>query len=78
MIDKEALRWFKQTFGQELAQAAAGTPFSVDLLVAISNCPQQRNPCNAFVPTELQTLVYEPARTPRPTEVRPTEASAQR
>jgi hypothetical protein len=36
MIDKEALRWFKQTFGQELAQAAAGTPFSVDLLVAIA------------------------------------------
>ncbi len=33
----------------------------VDLLVAISNCPQQRNPCNAFNPTELHTLVYEPA-----------------
>jgi hypothetical protein len=36
MIDKDALRWFKQTFGQELAQAAAGTPYSVDLLVAIA------------------------------------------
>jgi hypothetical protein len=36
MIDKDALRWFKQTFGQELAAAASGTPFSVDLLVAIA------------------------------------------
>ena len=26
-----------------------------DLLVAISNCPQERNPCNAFDPTELRT-----------------------
>ena len=36
MVDKDALRWLKQTFGQELAKAAAGTPFSVDLLVAIA------------------------------------------
>jgi urea carboxylase-associated protein 1 len=36
-----------------------------DLLVAISNCPQQRNPCNAFDPTELRTLVYEPRRLPQ-------------
>jgi uncharacterized protein YcgI (DUF1989 family) len=50
----------------------------VDLLIAISNCPQQRNPCNAFVPTELKTLVYESSRTPRPTEVRPAEAAAKR
>jgi uncharacterized protein len=33
----------------------------IDLLVAISNCPQQRNPCNAYNPTELRTLVYEPS-----------------
>jgi uncharacterized protein len=32
----------------------------VDLLVAISNCPQQRNPCNAFNPTELRLMVFEP------------------
>ena len=37
----------------------------VDLLVAISNCPQERNPCNAFVPTELRLLVYEPQRLPQ-------------
>ena len=36
MIDKDALRWFKETFGQDLARAASGTPFSVDLLVAIA------------------------------------------
>lgn len=32
-----------------------------DLLVAISNCPQERNPCNAFTPTRLRVLVYGPA-----------------
>jgi len=36
MIDKDALRWFKQTFGQDLAKAVSGTPFTVDLLVAIA------------------------------------------
>lgn len=29
-----------------------------DLLVAISNCPQERNPCNAFTPTRLRVTVY--------------------
>src|SRR5262245_938523 len=36
MNDKNALRWFKETFGEQLAVAVAGTPFSVDLLVAIA------------------------------------------
>lgn len=31
-----------------------------DLLVAISNCPQERNPCNGFRPTALDLIVYEP------------------
>lgn len=29
-----------------------------DLIVAISNCPQERNPCNAFRPTRLQVTVF--------------------
>jgi urea carboxylase-associated protein 1 len=29
-----------------------------DLIVAISNCPQERNPCNAFKPTPLRVQVY--------------------
>ena len=29
-----------------------------DLIVAISNCPQERNPCNAFKPTPLRVLVF--------------------
>jgi uncharacterized protein YcgI (DUF1989 family) len=32
----------------------------MDLLVAISNCPQERNPCNGFNPTALGVIVYEP------------------
>jgi len=28
-----------------------------DLLIAISNCPQERNPCNAFKPTRLRVVV---------------------
>lgn len=31
----------------------------MDLLVAISNCPQERNPCNAFNPKPLKAVVYE-------------------
>lgn len=31
----------------------------VDLLVAISNCPQEHNPCNAFHPTPVKIVVYE-------------------
>ncbi|PYM68360.1 MAG: urea carboxylase [Candidatus Rokuibacteriota bacterium] len=29
-----------------------------DLIVGISNCPQERNPCNAFKPTRLRVVVY--------------------
>ncbi len=36
MIDREALRWFKEIFGRDLAKAVAGTPYSIDLLVAIA------------------------------------------
>ncbi|HEV2438778.1 MAG TPA: urea carboxylase-associated family protein [bacterium] len=32
---------------------------NLDLLIAVSNCPQERNPCNAFNPTKLQVVVYE-------------------
>jgi len=31
----------------------------MDLLVAISNCPQERNPCNAFNPTDVKVVLYE-------------------
>jgi uncharacterized protein YcgI (DUF1989 family) len=36
-----------------------------DLLVAISNCPQERNPCNGFNPTPLKVIVYEVSPTGR-------------
>jgi uncharacterized protein YcgI (DUF1989 family) len=29
-----------------------------DLLVAISNCPQESNPCNGLKATRLQVLVF--------------------
>jgi len=31
----------------------------MDCLVAISNCPQDRTPCNAFNPTPIKVVVYE-------------------
>ena len=31
----------------------------MDLFVAISNCPQENNPCNGFKPTPLGVEVYE-------------------
>ena len=30
-----------------------------DVVVAISNCPQERNPCNGFTPTSLRVSVRE-------------------
>jgi len=32
----------------------------MDLFVAISNCPQERNPCNGFNPTPLKIVAYQP------------------
>jgi uncharacterized protein YcgI (DUF1989 family) len=32
----------------------------MDLFVAISNCPQDRNHCNGFNPTPLRIVVFEP------------------
>ena len=31
----------------------------MDLLVAVSNCPQERNPCNGFKPTATGIIIYE-------------------
>jgi uncharacterized protein len=33
----------------------------MELVVAISNCPQERNPCNAFNPTSMGVIIYRPA-----------------
>jgi uncharacterized protein len=32
----------------------------MDLLVGVSNCPQERNPCNAFNPTATGVIIYRP------------------
>ena len=32
-----------------------------DVLAAISNCPQLNNPCNAYNPTPVQVLIWDPA-----------------
>ena len=31
----------------------------MDLLVGLSNCPQERNPCNGFNPTPMGIIIYE-------------------
>jgi uncharacterized protein YcgI (DUF1989 family) len=31
----------------------------MDLLVELSNCPQERNPCNGFNPTPMGVIIYE-------------------
>jgi uncharacterized protein len=33
----------------------------MDVFVAISNCPQENNPCNGFNPTALEIIVYDRA-----------------
>jgi uncharacterized protein YcgI (DUF1989 family) len=43
----------------EVVEARGRTGFTVDAgQTVISNCPQERNPCNAFKPTPLRVLVY--------------------
>ena len=32
----------------------------MDCIIAISDCPQERNPCNAYKPTSIGFLLYEP------------------
>jgi len=34
------------------------------IIVAVSNCPSERNPCNAWNPTPLRAVVYEPESRP--------------
>ncbi len=37
-----------------------GSTVAGDLLVGVSNCPQERNPCNGFNPTPTGVIIYEP------------------
>jgi uncharacterized protein YcgI (DUF1989 family) len=32
----------------------------MDVLALISNCPQLNNPCNAYNPTPIQVLIWDP------------------
>ena len=34
----------------------------MDVLLVISNCPQLNNPCNAYNPTPVEVLVFEPGQ----------------
>jgi uncharacterized protein YcgI (DUF1989 family) len=33
---------------------------AMDIIVLISNCPQLNNPCNAYNPTPLEILIWDP------------------
>ncbi len=39
----------------------------MDVLVLISNCPQLNNPCNAYNPTPVQVLIWDPLTSPHRT-----------
>jgi uncharacterized protein YcgI (DUF1989 family) len=32
----------------------------MDILVAVSNCPSEHNPCNGWNPTPLRVVIYQP------------------
>jgi uncharacterized protein YcgI (DUF1989 family) len=36
----------------------------MDVLAAVSNCPQIHNPCNGGRPTPIRLVTYEPAEGP--------------
>lgn len=42
-----------------------GLRAEMDLFVAISNCPQDKNPCNGFEPTPLRLAVFDAPATGR-------------
>jgi uncharacterized protein YcgI (DUF1989 family) len=50
--------------GVGLPFSAAGDYFDLraemDLLVAVSACPQELNPCNAYNPTPVRAIAYQP------------------
>ena len=52
------------TFTIELPSSKAGDyvdfTAEMDVLVAMSNCPQERNKCNAFDPTPMRAIHYRP------------------
>ncbi len=33
-----------------------------DIIIAVSNCPQERNPCNGYNPTSLMAVLFNPIR----------------
>ena len=33
----------------------------MDLVIGVSNCPQERNPCNGFNPTPIGITLFDPA-----------------
>jgi uncharacterized protein len=53
----------KLTFEDGISEAGKYVEMraEMDVLVAISNCPQLNNPCNAYNPTPIQVLIWDPA-----------------
>jgi urea carboxylase-associated protein 1 len=51
----------KLTFEDGISEAGKYVELraEMDVLVAISNCPQLNNPCNAYNPTPIQVLIWD-------------------
>ena len=51
----------KSTFSDGISEAGKYVQLKaeVDVLYAISNCPQLNNPCNAYNPTPIELLIWE-------------------
>jgi uncharacterized protein YcgI (DUF1989 family) len=47
----------KEFFSLELRNGQTLRVIEMDSIVAISNCPQDRNPCNAFNPSPIRAQV---------------------
>jgi urea carboxylase-associated protein 1 len=47
----------------------------MDILTAISNCPQLNNPCNAYNPTPIQVLIWEADEPREPETIRKADQS---
>jgi uncharacterized protein len=53
----------KLTFEDGISEAGKYVEMraETDVLAVISNCPQLNNPCNAYNPTPVQVLIWEPS-----------------
>ena len=53
-------RWAVNDYIKMTDEQEAYFTAEIDVLAAMSNCPQERNPCNGFNPSRMRVIHYRP------------------